>query len=601
MGDIFDISSEVEGVKRILDEGWGKGKEVIELIQPDDSILHAEVIEGAIPILFGASFTSCTFPCPSCASPLAGYTANHLDEEYREVIEGDFDMASVGTRGVASGGITVNVPSGATIKDAWLYWNIFATEGVDASMIKLGGTDVTGEAIGVVGNTCWPCNCNFPGCPPAPSTEYGCPPSPWVQLKNTVYKADVGPGGVGIVTSGGSYVVSDIPFTPGMETCGAGPPAYFCSDNPKFPGCCGSQGATIIFTYTWDGPGDGPTDPKKRFREVTIRDGSVHLAPNGTDVCWPGPYVQEWNFMHGTDYIFYPRSGFAAGDAQSLYADRATFNGIDLAVGDSSYWNPTAGLLLHNKVHGYNGEPPILTAWQYNYINSSTTQDCVCWYLWAYSGGDPHFYGFENDQFDVNGEPDKHYNLFTDNNIQINSYFRKWDDTWTGMGRIGIKVGKNGVMTRILFDAYDGVYVNGAEFERKVYFRTGKGSYVGYMEEIDVWNDVRFKGVENFEGFGNFIKGYLIITENYRFIVAVCTDGAHGYFLNFLGELRSEEVRPHGIVGQTADFDGKARISTDKQGVGAIDGVYTDYEVSDLWADDFKFNLYKGGKVIRWI
>lgn len=604
----FDTSIELEEIRKLLfDEEKpvevapiykDTPKEVLELVEPDGSIMQAEVLDEIIPIVFGATFSTCDFTCPSCASPLTGYTANTLTQFYREVIEGDFVVAGVGTRGLDNGNINITLPAGSQVKDAWLYWNTLATEAVDASEISLNFEPVTGEVIGVIGNTCWPCNCNFPGCPPAPSTVYGCPPEPWVQLKNTIYRADVGPNGANIVNGNASesYTVTDIPFTPGMETCDT------CSDQPKFPGCCGSQGACLFVTYEWNSSGDGPSDPAKRFREVTIYDGGVHLRPND-QTCYPGPWTQNYNLTHTTDYNLFARIALAAGDAQSTYADSASFNDLSLNQGDPSYFNPTAGLLMHVKTHGYNGDGPMIQGSQHNYIKAETNVDCVSWFLYAFSGGDPHFYGFEGDRFTVNGEIDKCYNLLSDSNVQINSYFRKWtgdvDDDWTSMGQIALKIGKNGVQTRILIDADAGAWINGAELTGKAWFKTGQGNYTGSVEEMDEFLD-ELSPTKEYEGFGRFVKGWMVTTDSYKFIIAVCTDDHHGYYLNFIPMISNYDVRPHGIVGQTADFDGKARISTGKQGEGAIDGVYSDYEVSNIWADDFKYNRFNG-KGMKWI
>ena len=60
---------------------------------------------------------------------------------------------------------------------------------------------------------------------------------------------------------------------------------------------------------------------------------------------------------------------------------------------------------------------------------------------------------------------------------------------------------------------------------------------------------------------------------------------------------------PHGIVGQTADHDGIARRSEGRNGEGIIEGTYRDYEVSSLWADDFRFNKYRPSRsgLRRWL
>jgi hypothetical protein len=49
-------------------------------------------------------------------------------------------------------------------------------------------------------------------------------------------------------------------------------------------------------------------------------------------------------------------------------------------------------------------------------------------------------------------------------------------------------------------------------------------------------------------------------------------------------------TKPHGVLGQTWKNENQGKGD---QGEGVIEGMFTDYEVNSLWADDFKFNHYK--------
>jgi len=56
----------------------------------------------------------------------------------------------------------------------------------------------------------------------------------------------------------------------------------------------------------------------------------------------------------------------------------------------------------------------------------------------------------------------------------------------------------------------------------------------------------------------------------------------------------NEDYSIHGLLGQTADKDysPRLRVPHSQQGEGTIEGTYDDYEVSNLFACDFKFNKF---------
>lgn len=67
-------------------------------------------------------------------------------------------------------------------------------------------------------------------------------------------------------------------------------------------------------------------------------------------------------------------------------------------------------------------------------------------------------------------------------------------------------------------------------------------------------------------------------------------------------DLLSDDVKPHGIVGQTADGDGEARsddpsesfLASHHNGEGVIEGSVDDYEVQGLFGMDYKYNRFNG-------
>jgi len=218
--------------------------------------------------------------------------------------------------------------------------------------------------------------------------------------------------------------------------------------------------------------------------------------------------------------------------------------------------------------------------------------------------GDVHFSGFEGERFDFQGEPNKFYNVISDFNLQVNAYFRRWNNTnGTVMERIGFKIGtRMSNYTLLEMDEYGLTMIDGCELKEKRYFPLGVKNYQGYVEVTD-----QFEGygddIPDIRNAGTFEGACMLVNiGNYKFKVVLSSEPVSSpdedpYFVNLVSEIKGKNLRPHGIVGQTADFDGKPRIPTDDQGGGIIEGTYQDYEVSSLFADDFKFNRF--GKSLR--
>lgn len=200
--------------------------------------------------------------------------------------------------------------------------------------------------------------------------------------------------------------------------------------------------------------------------------------------------------------------------------------------------------------------------------------------------GDPHFVCFEGGKYDVQGKAGKTYNIISDKTLQMNARFDEYtkEKGATVMGAVGIKVGdeKSGV-TKIEADAKTGVAkVNGKELK--------KGDTVKFKTGVKDQNGADIEGSAVWDG-----KKLTVNTAEYQ--IELTDKGGHfdtHYRVSNFG-VRADGVQSHGLLGQTADFDGKARNGKQgagAQGEGAIDGVYTDYEVSDLFGDNFKFNRY---------
>lgn len=177
--------------------------------------------------------------------------------------------------------------------------------------------------------------------------------------------------------------------------------------------------------------------------------------------------------------------------------------------------------------------------------------------------GDPIFEGFEGkgEYFNIRGKANRTYNLLSDKDIQVNSKFISAGGKETNLGDIGIKIRQH----RIHFKDDSGTpSVNGVELAPGSIIVLDKG-------ETIIWDGYNLR----------------VITKEYRFKVSnnklEVKTGSKGVF--------SDGVMPHGLLGQTADLDGIPRINYDTfQGEGVIDGTYHDYEVSDLFANNFRFN-----------
>lgn len=204
--------------------------------------------------------------------------------------------------------------------------------------------------------------------------------------------------------------------------------------------------------------------------------------------------------------------------------------------------------------------------------------------------GDPHIKGFEGDVFDFMGDHNKIYNLFSSGTIQINMKIKKSSPQLhdlTHVDSLGVKIANEKIemhsyLTELGMLA--ATFNKSQITPKKLEFDTGlkkrnQTIIIGSVKTINNRIDIDA---------GNY-KISLIRRDPDEEVPV------HHLNINIaitkLGILY-DGIFPHGVVGQTADLDGKPRMSQDKNGLGAIDGTYTDYEVSDLFADDFKFNRF---------
>lgn len=231
-------------------------------------------------------------------------------------------------------------------------------------------------------------------------------------------------------------------------------------------------------------------------------------------------------------------------------------------------------------------------------FTSSGSPGCILCQLATLLFGDPHLYGFEGERFELHGEQNKYYNLLSDTYVQINAFFSSWnnDAVSTIVKKIGIKVGTPKNFNYMVMENDGLITYNGERLDKKVIFNLNYQGYLGVVSPKTTFEgfDPKIPDIQYAGTFQNILLQVRLPAYEFQVIKASepLSDGSTGNFLNFMGHIMNTDVRPHGIIGQTADFDGKARVATGNQGEGIIEGVYSDYEVSGLMSDDFKFNKF---------
>jgi len=214
----------------------------------------------------------------------------------------------------------------------------------------------------------------------------------------------------------------------------------------------------------------------------------------------------------------------------------------------------------------------------------------------ASCAGDPHFVGFEGDRFDFHGVPDKTYNLLSDYNVSVNALFGDYPSVpgTTYLQEMGIMVGTyEAGFSRIRFDAKTGrIYMNDRMLKKKKEdFPTG---LIGPGGSIEITMDRSWQSMlDGLPAEGIFQNGIIVHTGAFRLLIPRFISEQSGIsHLSLFATYTGFPVSPHGIVGQTADFDGKPRIGTGPNGEGAIEGLPEDYEVKDLFSPDFTFSRF---------
>ncbi|MBI3591571.1 MAG: hypothetical protein HY094_09385 [Candidatus Melainabacteria bacterium] len=193
----------------------------------------------------------------------------------------------------------------------------------------------------------------------------------------------------------------------------------------------------------------------------------------------------------------------------------------------------------------------------------------------AGGGGDPHFIGFVNAgkqvTYDVQGDPNKIYNILSDKDLQFNArflpFFKKGANI---MGEFGIKIGSSTIDIK-RDDSPPRVNNKPMKLDEIIRLEDGSVSWYG--------KNLLIKTKEYSISISREQLSTYPFTRHLDFTVSV----------NKCGVLQ-DGVAPHGLLGQTA---------SGCQGKNTIQGNYKDYEVSDLFGDDFKYNRYD--PIPKWV
>lgn len=342
---------------------------------------------------------------------------------------------------------------------------------------------------------------------------------------------------------------------------------------------------SIQFTGTGGGSGAGPTV------------GQFGPGTAGTVIYWglygssPGGIQQLKNVYTGIFSSTYPTS--------QQPTVTSAFAGGPITPGPTSNEIPTTKQNITFKSGQTGGSSGSNSG---NNRSMTTRMSSTNEFLQAAGAGDPHFYGFEGESWFFNGDIGGYYNLFSDDGIQINSLFRHWTTSgvanFTAMEEIGITIITNkvpkiknakkklfkkiiGELIEIKITANHSISVNNEKICDSL------DPILEFTNDFkDYFTEEEIEKFKQTEGYGTFMKGYIIRFWPYNFIITQSTDGVNAPYLNIIVRLDGNTTnRPHGIIGQTADFDGKLKEK--------MDGEELDYKVSDLWANDFKFNRFR--------
>ncbi|MBX2860290.1 MAG: hypothetical protein KTR14_03585 [Vampirovibrio sp.] len=172
--------------------------------------------------------------------------------------------------------------------------------------------------------------------------------------------------------------------------------------------------------------------------------------------------------------------------------------------------------------------------------------------------GDPHFVGFDGGKYDVMGENGNVYNILSDKGFQYNAQFDQWKGKkgMTIVSKAGLTVGSSKVQFE--YGKTPKVNINGEGFQEMKHGETYK---------LDDGGTAKWDAK----------KKVLTVADGEEYSVDLIDRGDHLDHKVKIGKkgVNADGVMPHGLLGQTADGDGKARkgVKGSKQGEGVVDIV----------------------------
>jgi hypothetical protein len=189
--------------------------------------------------------------------------------------------------------------------------------------------------------------------------------------------------------------------------------------------------------------------------------------------------------------------------------------------------------------------------------------------------GDPHLVGFDGEKYDVMGKAGNTYNMISDKGFQYNTTFIGMEEFIPGataIGATGFQVGTS----QVSMDRNDAApKVNGQAMAANQSIALDNGGSA-------LWDGSKL--TVNSKEYNVVVKSY---TEPQSGIKYLESD------VKINGSPFADGVKPHGLLGQTADgVAGHKNTGVDQglQGGTVIDGTVTDYEVSSLFDNTFQKN-----------
>jgi fibro-slime domain-containing protein len=203
-------------------------------------------------------------------------------------------------------------------------------------------------------------------------------------------------------------------------------------------------------------------------------------------------------------------------------------------------------------------------------------------------GGDPHFVGLQGERYDVDGEPNKWFNLVSDVNFQLNAHFVRGcsNTNSTALGSIAMIIGDQQIFLNITCDAT----LNGTVDLLEIGSITPIGPNGKYGVIHHALPQVYYIDTPDYY---LRLNPFIINPDSQKpGMPFYGTDCILGYF-NLEVDLVNQNRKPHGLLGQTAHHNHSDIANHMHQGEGEIEGVYTDYIVSGPYENDFRFNRYR--------